>query len=336
MSKTILITGGAGYIGSHACLYGLENNYNIVALDSLEKNTINSIHKVEKLTNKSIKFYKGTSANPEILDQIFSENKIDIVMHFGGLKSVSEGEVKKLQYYSNNIAGTEMLIMAAKNAGVKEFIFSSSAAVYGNSDTLPITTKTALNPSNYYGQTKLEGEKVISEHIYNSEMGAVSFRYFNVVGNHKNGELGENPQLATNLLPILFKNILGQIEEVSIFGGSFNTKDGSQERDYIDVYDLIRAHYLAINKSQAGQNLILNLSTGKSTSCFEMIRLVNDTTNKEVKFRIVEARKNDPVLSYSTFDEANLVLNWSPEVSLKESIQNQWKWISQNPQGHNS
>jgi UDP-glucose 4-epimerase len=329
---TILITGGCGYIGSHACVKGLQDGHNVIILDNLSNSTPTVLTSINALGGREVKFYKGSIDDKTILNTIFNENKVDLVMHFAALKDANEGELQKELYFQNNTTAAFILLESMKINNVKNIIFSSTAAVYGNPEILPITIDTPTSPINQYGLSKSITEDLIKYYVDNYGFSGTIFRYFNVVGNHESGELGEELHKAKNLLPVLLGNLVAINMNVHIFGDQFETKDGTQMRDYVDVNDIVEAHYLAIKYSDLAKIHTFNLSTGIPTSCLEMINHILDVTGQDVNYTVSEPRKNDPIISYCVDKSVQELLNWKTKYTITDSITNQWKYIRKNYQ----
>lgn len=336
--KTILITGGAGYIGSHCCLAALNAGYNVICLDSLERGYMEAVTRVEKLSNKKMVFIKCDLKDKDSIIEVFENNKIDLVIHFAAYKSVGEGQSHKQKYNENNVGGSNNLLAAMKVGGCKNIIFSSTAAVYGDSKVMPVTETTPTLPMSVYGQNKLDTEKNIQSYCVNEGFKAIAFRYFNVVGNDQSGDIGEDPSQSTNLLPVLLQTIKGERVKTQLFGDKHNTNDGTQERDYIDVVDLVNAHILGIGKIESditpGELKVINLSTSKATSCKQMIDYCENITGKKLNLEVIEKRDGDPDVIVADNKLAVEYLGWKVKNSVENSIENQWKWVEKNPKGY--
>lgn len=331
----ILITGGAGYIGSHCVLEALKQNYEVSVIDNLERGYLESITRIEKLTNKKIDFHKVDLREYDSLLKTLEEIKPDYVMHFAGYKSVGEGERRPKIYYDNNTGVVKNLLKAMGIVGCRNLIFSSTASVYGNPDKVPVTETSPTKPISVYGKSKLMAENIIKNYCEeNPSFSAIAFRYFNVIGADSSGQIGEDPSRSENLLPIILNTIVGNREEFELFGNEFKTSDGTQERDYIDVVDLVQAHLLAVSKKLRGYK-VLNLSTGKPISCLKLINMVRNIVKCEINYKVTEPRKGDPISCYAENELAKKVLDWSIKNQLNDSIANQWNWCQKNPKGYN-
>lgn len=335
MSAKILVTGGAGYIGSHTVLKLLESGYEVIVIDSLERGYLEALERVKRLTGKNLTFVNGDLKNPEVSKSVMRQFKPDCVIHFAAYKSVEEGERNPEMYLENNVTATKYLLEGMLENNVKKIIFSSSAAVYGETDILPITEDVSPNPINVYGKTKLMMENLINEYTIKYELQSLAFRYFNAVGADSSGQIGEDPRNCTNLIPIVMQVLSSQRDKVLLFGDNFNTLDGSQERDYIHVSDLALAHTKAVEVDLIdGKMEIVNLSTGISTSCKKIFKLAEEISGNTLNYEIVSPRKGDPERVFASKNKAFELLNWEPTRDIQESIYNQWNWTIHNPKGY--
>jgi len=334
----ILITGGAGYIGSHTLVELISNNHNVVVVDNLSNSNSESIRRVEKITNTTIPFLKLDLRDKLGLDKLFSDNSFDAVIHFAGLKSVGESVAKPLQYYSNNIDSTLVLLDVMQKHNVKKIVFSSSATVYGNPDQLPLTeaSRTGVGITNPYGQTKFMIEQILRDvSIADSSMEITLLRYFNPVGAHSSGLIGEDPNgIPNNLLPYISQVAVGKLEKVSVFGNDYDTPDGTGVRDYIHVVDLAQGHVAAINHSQPGVS-VYNLGTGHGVSVLELIAAFSKACGKEIPYQIVGRRAGDVASCYASAAQANQELGWTATKTIDDACADAWRWQSQNPNGYN-
>ena len=333
--KKILVTGGAGYIGSHTVLELLERNYQVVVIDNLSNSSEESIKRIEKITGKTIDFYKGDLRDKNLLDQIFSENEITSVIHFAGLKAVGESVQKPLEYYHNNIYGTLVLLEAMKKANVKNIIFSSSATVYGDPERLPLDEDCRLSVTNPYGATKLMIENILKDLFRADETwNIVILRYFNPVGAHESGLIGEDPNgIPNNLVPFIAQVAVGKLPEIRVFGNDYDTLDGTGVRDYIHVIDLALGHIKALEKIVEPGVRIYNLGTGRGYSVLEMIHAF-ESLRQETPYRIVERRPGDIGACFANPAKAEKELDWKAERGIDEMCASHWKWQSKNPQGY--
>ena len=333
----ILVTGGAGYIGSHTCVLLLNAGYEVTVLDNLDNSCVTSLERVEELTGKKVKFYEVDLLDYEATNQVFEENKFDAVIHFAGLKAVGESVSMPLRYYHNNITGTLNLcdIMAKHN--VKKLVFSSSATVYGDPHTVPIKEDFPLSATNPYGQTKLMIEYILKD-LYKSdnEWDIAILRYFNPVGSHESGRIGEDPSgIPNNLMPYISQVAIGKLECLSVFGGDYDTKDGTGVRDYIHVVDLANGHLKALNKIQDNVGVVIyNLGTGTGYSVLDMVKAFSKASGVDVKYKIVDRRPGDIASCYADPSKAKNELGFEATHTLEDMCRDLWKWQTQNPNGY--
>lgn len=336
--KTVLVTGGAGYIGSHTVLQLLEHNFNVVVLDNLSNSHPESLRRVEKLAQKEVSFVEGDIRDETLLETIFNSTDIDAVIHFAGLKAVGESVQKPLDYYLNNVYGTLTLCTAMKNAGVKNLVFSSSATVYGDPVTLPLREDLPTGtPTNPYGMSKLMVEHVLTDTFKSdNDWNIVVLRYFNPVGAHESGQIGEDPNgLPNNLMPYISQVASGKLKQLSVFGDDYDTVDGTGVRDYIHVVDLASGHLKAIERLKEKQGLdIYNLGTGQGYSVLEMISAFESGSNQKVPYTISPRRSGDVASCYADSSLAEKELNWQAKLSLQDMCTSTWKWQSANPSGY--
>ena len=331
----ILVTGGAGYIGSHTALEALKQNHEIIILDNLERGYAKAIERIEKLSGKKIEFFQADLRNIDEIRKVISQTNPDVVIHFAAYKSVGEGQKEPEKYYENNVNATKNLLEVMGENKISKIIFSSSAAVYGMAKDLPINEETPTNPISVYGDTKLKMEKLVAEYAKKYGMQAVAFRYFNAVGTDESGELGEDPSAVTNFVPLVLQTLAGKRDEVLLFGDKFNTADGTQERDYIHVTDLAIAHIKAAEMDfEKGKLEIFNLSTGNRTSCMQVIKIAEEVTGEKLNYRVVEPRDGDPEILYGTGEKAKTMLQWQAKRDIRQSIIDQWNWTVKNPDGY--
>lgn len=346
----ILLTGGVGYIGSHVCVELLNMGCKVVIIDNLSNSCIISLDRVAKITknylsgysagSKNLIFYEGDIRDEDILNHVFKHNKFDAVLHLAGLKAVGESLIKPLEYYSNNVVGSIKLFQKMGEFGVRNLIFSSSATVYGVPNTLPITEKfTTGDTTNPYGQSKYIVEQILKD-LSQSELNwkICLLRYFNPVGAHPSGLIGENPNgFPNNLLPIISKVALGQLDKVQIFGNDYPTTDGTGVRDYIHVVDLARGHVAALKyltSVSGGCCEALNLGTGKGKSVLEVLRAYEAASGKSVPYEFVEKRVGDVSEIWAATSYANATLNWSARLNLQKICADDWNWQIKNPHGY--
>lgn len=331
---SILVTGGAGYIGSHTAVELLNEGREVVIIDNFSNSKPEVLDKIKEITKKDFKFYEVDYLNRKELERVFEENNIDAVMNFAGYKAVGESVKKPLEYYENNISGTVVLLETMRKYNVKKFIFSSSATVYGEPETIPITEACKTGgTTNPYGTTKLFIEQILQD-LYKSDntWDIVILRYFNPVGAHESGLIGEEPQgIPNNLMPYVVRVASGQLEQLSVFGNDYDTHDGTGVRDYIHVVDLAKGHLKALEKLEKENTgiYIYNLGTGTGYSVLDMVKAFEEATGKKVKYKIVERRPGDIATCYSNPDKAKRELGWEATKTLKDMCQDSWKYIKQ-------
>lgn len=335
--ENILVTGGAGFIGSHTVVELLNEGYGVVVIDNLVNSCEESLKRVQKITGKSVKFYLGDVRDADLLDKIFTENKIDAVVHFAGLKAVGESVRKPLEYYDNNIGSTLCLLNAMKKAGCKKLIFSSSATVYGTPERLPLDEDCALSTTNPYGATKLMIENILKDlAVAEKEWNLILLRYFNPVGAHESGLIGEDPKgIPNNLMPFVAQVASGKLQKINVFGNDYPTHDGTGVRDYIHVVDLAKGHVAALRGCKDCGVHIYNLGTGIGYSVLDMIKAFEKACGKKLPYEIVERRAGDIAECYATSAKAKKELGWEAQYGIEEMCASQWKWQSGNPNGYN-
>ena len=336
----ILVTGGAGYIGSHTCVELLNAGYDVVVMDNLYNASEKAIERVEQITGKKVTFYKTDMLDREGVKKIFDNEKIDAVIHFAGLKAVGESVHKPIEYYHNNMTGTLILCDEMRNHGVKNIIFSSSATVYGNPAQIPITEECPKGtPTNPYGWTKSMLEQVLTDiHTADPEWNVILLRYFNPIGAHKSGLIGEDPKgIPNNLMPYISQVAVGKLEKLGVFGDDYDTPDGTGVRDYIHVVDLAKGHVKAINYIFSNPGLdVINLGTGVGYSVLDMVKAFSKACGKEIPYEIKPRRAGDIAMCYADPAKAARVLGWKAEKGLDEMCADTWRWQSQNPNGYES
>ena len=331
----ILLPGGAGYIGSHTAVELLKEGKEIVIIDDFSNSTPKAIEAIKKITGKDFKFYEMDYANREKLEKVFEEDKIDAVMNFAGFKAVGESVQKPIEYYTNNISGALVLLDVMRKYGCKKFIFSSSATVYGDPEVIPITEECKVGgTTNPYGTTKLFIEQILKD-IYASDntWDICILRYFNPVGAHESGLIGEEPKgIPNNLMPYVVRVAAGVLPELSVFGNDYNTPDGTGVRDYIHVVDLAKGHVKALEKlDKENEGLyIYNLGTGTGYSVLDMVKAFEETTGKEVKYKIAPRRAGDIATCYADSAKAKKELNWATEKTLEDMCRDSWNYIEKN------
>ena len=334
----ILVTGGAGYIGSHTVVELQNSGYDVVVVDNLSNSSEKALDRVSKITGKPVKFYKADILDREALDQIFEKEDIDSCIHFAGLKAVGESVVKPWEYYENNIAGTLTLVDVMRKHGVKNIIFSSSATVYGDPAIIPITEECPKGQcTNPYGWTKSMLEQILTDiQKADPEWNVVLLRYFNPIGAHKSGTIGENPNgIPNNLMPYISQVAVGKLEKLGVFGDDYDTPDGTGVRDYIHVVDLAKGHVKAINYIFSNPGLdVINLGTGVGYSVLDMVKAFGKACGKEIPYEIKPRRAGDIAMCYADPAKAARVLGWKAEKGLDEMCADTWRWQSQNPNGY--
>ena len=337
--STILVTGGAGYIGSHTCVELLNAGYDVVVVDNLCNSCRESLKRVEEITGKKLTFYEVDLLDEPALDSVFQNEKIDAVIHFAGYKAVGESVVKPIEYYHNNMTGTLLLCDTMRKHGVKNIIFSSSATVYGDPLEIPITEECPKqSPTNPYGQTKTMLEQVLMDiHRADPEWNVTLLRYFNPIGAHKSGLIGEDPKgIPNNLLPYVAQVAIGKLKCVGVFGNDYDTPDGTGVRDYIHVVDLARGHVKAIEKFKENKGvLIYNLGTGNGYSVLQVIEAFGKACGKKIPYEIKPRRAGDIATCYCDPSKAKRELGWKAEYGIDEMCADSWKWQTQNPNGYN-
>ena len=333
----ILVTGGAGYIGSHTCVELLNENYDVIVLDNLSNSCEEALTRVEKITGKSLEFYKADLLNRQDIHNIFSKHKIDAVIHFAGLKAVGESVSIPLKYFHNNITGTLNLLEVMDEFNVKNIVFSSSATVYGDPASLPIKEDFPLSATNPYGRAKLMIEEILQDlYVSDNRWNIALLRYFNPVGAHESGTIGEDPSgIPNNLVPFISKVGVGILKEVNVFGGDYDTPDGTGVRDYIHVKDLALGHIKTLPKLFTNPGVVIyNLGTGLGYSVLEMIKGFEKASGKDVSYKIVDRRPGDIAACYADPLKAKKELGWHAEKTLDDMCKDTWEWQQNNPDGY--
>jgi UDP-glucose 4-epimerase len=325
----ILVTGGAGYIGSHTLVLLIEAGYEVVVFDNFCNSSKESISRVEKIVNKEITLIEGDIRSRTDLQKVFDNYKIDAVIHFAGLKAVGESVEEPLMYYNNNLIGTITLCEVMQKNGCKSIIFSSSATVYGDPVTVPITENFPLSATNPYGRSKLIIEEILRDiYIADNSWKIVILRYFNPVGAHKSGTIGENPTgIPNNLMPFVTQTAIGKREQLSVFGDDYNTPDGTGVRDYIHVIDLANGHLKAVERIENFTEVMtINLGTGRGYSVLEMIKAFEKASNKKVPYTITPRRAGDIAICYADPSYAKEILDWEAKREIYDMCQDAWRW----------
>ncbi|WHX60500.1 UDP-glucose 4-epimerase GalE [Peribacillus frigoritolerans] len=334
---TILVTGGAGYIGSHAAVELLKSGYNIVIMDNLSNSNFESINRIRELTSKEFPFYKCDLLNRDELVTIFKNHDIEAVLHFAGLKAVGESVENPLKYYDNNITGTINLCEIMAKHDVKKLVFSSSATVYGNPDRVPIDESFPLSATNPYGRTKLMIEEILRDlQVSDPTWKIALLRYFNPIGAHESGRIGENPNgIPNNLMPYITQVAIGKREKLSVFGNDYETHDGTGVRDFIHVIDLVKGHLKALQYLDSNEGVeTFNLGTGTGYSVLDLINTFSLVNKKEIPYQFMKRRPGDISICYANPTKADKVLGWRAEKGLKEMCKDSWKWQTDNPNGY--
>ncbi|EIQ81715.1 UNVERIFIED_CONTAM: UDP-glucose 4-epimerase GalE [Streptococcus canis] len=334
--STILVTGGAGYIGSHTCVELLEKGHDLVVVDNLENANPKSLKVVEELTGKPITFYQTDILDEAGLEAIFSKHEISAVIHFAGLKAVGESTQMPLKYFTTNISGTLTLLRVMAKHQCKNIIFSSSATVYGDPHKVPITEDFPLSVTNPYGRTKLMVEEILKD-VYESDKSwnIVILRYFNPIGAHQSGELGEDPTgIPNNLVPYVTQVAVGRLERIGVFGDDYDTPDGTGVRDYIHVVDLAKGHVAALQKLVPNSGLsIYNLGTGNGYSVLDIVKTMSEVVGKAIPYQIQPRRAGDIAVCYADSNKAKEDLGWQAKYDIRRMCQDHWRWQSKHPNG---
>ncbi len=334
--ERILVTGGCGYIGSHTTLELLSLGYEVVVVDNLDNSSEESLRRVEKLTGKSVTFYKADIRDEKALETIFTSHSFTAVIHFAALKAVGESCRQPLKYYDNNVGGTVTLLRVMEKFNVKKIIFSSSATVYGNPVRLPLDEDCSLSTTNPYGATKLMMENVMqdvskADHSWT----IILLRYFNPVGAHESGDIGEDPKgIPNNLMPFVAQVACGRLPAINVFGNDYETPDGTGVRDYIHVVDLAKGHVAAIEKINKSGVHVYNLGTGKGYSVLELIAAFEKACGKKLPYKICDRRPGDIAACYASPRKAKAELGWEAKYGVEEMCASQWNWQSKNPNGY--
>ena len=337
---TILVTGGAGYIGSHTCVELLDAGYDVVVFDNLYNSSPKAVDRIQKITGRSLKFYKADMLDKPAVEKIFEENKIDAVIHFAGLKAVGESVHKPVEYYHTNIGGLLNLVDVMRKHGCKNIIFSSSATVYGDPAQIPITEECPKGIcTNPYGWTKWMQEQILTDiHTADPSWNVILLRYFNPIGAHKSGLIGEDPKgIPNNLLPYVAQVAIGKLPEVNVFGDDYDTPDGTGVRDYIHVVDLAKGHVKAVERLAKNDGVfICNLGTGKGYSVLDVIHAFEKACGHKLKYVIKPRRDGDIATCYSNCDKAERELGWKAQYDLDDMCADSWRWQTMNPDGYNT
>lgn len=333
----VLLTGGAGYIGSHTAVELLEAGHQVVIVDNLSNSSKEAVKRIERITRKPVDFYEADLRDREKLDEIFTTHKVDAVIHFAGLKAVGESVKKPLEYYDNNLISSISLLESMKSHGINRLIFSSSATVYGDPESLPLTesSHTGVGITNPYGQTKFMIEQIIQDTAKSdTSLEVTILRYFNPVGAHSSGLIGEDPNgLPNNLMPYVAQVAVGKLEKVGVFGDDYDTPDGTGVRDYIHVVDLAKGHLAALENMQKGVN-VYNLGTGEGVSVLEVIQYFSQASNKPVPYEVGPRRAGDLPTLFADCAKADRELGWKALYDIEQACRDTWNWQSKNPEGY--
>jgi UDP-glucose 4-epimerase len=333
----VLVTGGAGYIGSHTCLQLLASDYDVVVVDNLSNSSYESLIRVQDLAGRSVTFCKVDITDAEALNQVFVDHRIDAVIHFAGLKAVGESVAKPLWYYHNNVQGTLVLCEVMARHNVFNLVFSSSATVYGDPHAVPIREDFPLSATNPYGRSKLMIEDIFRDlGVSDNRWQVILLRYFNPVGAHESGRIGEDPNgIPNNLTPFITQVAVGKLQELSVFGDDYATPDGTGVRDYIHVVDLAKGHLAALRKLEQKPNVVAyNLGTGIGYSVLDMVAAFEKTSGKKIPYKIVPRRPGDVAQCYADPATALNELGWKAELGIDEMTRDGWNWQKQNPNGY--
>ena len=333
----ILVTGGAGYIGSHTTIELLDANYEVIIVDNFSNSRPIVIDRIKEISGKEVKFYEIDLTDKESLEVVFKENQIDAVIHFAALKAVGESVKKPLEYYSNNIISTLVLFDLMKKYGVSKFVFSSSATVYGNPERCPILEDFSLSVTNPYGRTKLMIEDVLRDICFaDKTIDVAILRYFNPIGAHKSGLIGEEPNgIPNNIMPYITKVAIGQLPHLNVFGDDYDTLDGTGIRDYIHVLDLANGHVKALEKLNEHPGLVTyNLGTGNGYSVLQLVDAFSNASKRKIPYIITDRRPGDVAECYADPSKAEKELGWKSKYGIDEMCQDSWRWQSQNPNGY--
>lgn len=332
---SILVTGGAGYIGSHTCVELLQAGYELIILDNFSNSKPESLNRIEEITGKGFTFYEVDLLNRTAVEAVFAENNIEAVIHFAGLKAVGESVMIPLRYYHNNITGTLVLCDAMKKFAVKRMVFSSSATVYGMQDRVPITEDFSLSAMNPYGSTKLMIEEILQDlYVSDNSWSIALLRYFNPIGAHESGLIGEDPNgIPNNLMPYITQVAAGKLKELNVFGHDYPTIDGTGVRDYIHVVDLAKGHLKALEKVSSGIE-VYNLGTGNGYSVLQLVTAFEKVSGVKIPYRITDRRPGDVAVCYADPSKAKKELGWAAEKGIEEMCRDSWRWQEKNPNGY--
>lgn len=344
MNNKILVTGGVGYIGSHTCIELIAAGYDVVVYDNLSNSNLEALKRTEQLAGKEIEFIEGDVLDSKLLNQVFEKHDFFGVIHFAGLKAVGESVAQPLRYYKNNVTGTLELLEVMQSHNVKNFVFSSSATVYGDPEILPIPEKAPRSCTNPYGQSKLTVEYILQDlATADPSWNIACLRYFNPVGAHSSGLIGEDPNgIPNNLMPFISQVAVGKLKQLSVFGSDYDTVDGTGVRDFIHVVDLAKGHVAAIDylkeqaiDSESGVGFEpINLGTGNGSSVLQLVDAFEKVTNQSVPYKLTDRRPGDIAACYASADKAKQLLGWQADLTVEDMCKDSWRWQSQNPSGY--
>ena len=334
---SILVTGGTGYIGSHTCLELLQAGYDVIVVDNLSNSNREVLNRIRDISGKEVSFYKADLLDADTLELIFSQNRIEAVMHFAGLKAVGESMTKPLLYYHNNITGSVTLCEVMARHAVKRLVFSSSATVYGVPESVPITEGFSTCAANPYGRTKLIIEEILRDlNTADKDWSIAILRYFNPIGAHESGAMGEDPKgIPNNLMPFISQVAVGKLNRLKVFGNDYDTHDGTGVRDYIHVVDLAKGHIKAMEKINNGAGVeTYNLGTGKGCSVLELVKTYEKVTGQRIPYTIVDRRPGDIAVCYADPSLAETMLGWKAVKNIDDMCRDSWNWQKKNPNGY--
>ncbi|NLO40043.1 MAG: UDP-glucose 4-epimerase GalE [Ruminiclostridium sp.] len=334
---SVLVTGGAGYIGSHTCVELLTAGYDVVVADNLSNSKEEALNRVQDISGKALKFYRVDLLDKPALEGIFEKESIEAVVHFAGLKAVGESVSIPLQYYHNNITGTLTLCELMQKYGVKNLVFSSSATVYGDPHAVPITEEFPLSATNPYGRTKLMIEEILRDlYVADTSWNIAILRYFNPIGAHPSGRIGEDPNgIPNNLVPYITQVAVGKLKALNVYGDDYVTPDGTGVRDYIHVVDLALGHLKALEKLQSKPGVVTyNLGTGQGYSVFEVVKAFSRVLGRDVPYHVADRRPGDIAMCYANPEKAKQEMGWTAKRGLEEMCSDSWRWQQKNPQGY--
>lgn len=337
--KKILVTGGAGYIGSHTVVELVAAGYEAIIVDDLSNGSVQVLDRLKSITGREISFYQGSVADKGFMNRVFEENHIDAVIHFAAYKAVGESVQEPLKYYENNVGGTIALLEVMKENKVDHIIFSSSATVYGMNNISPLTEDLPTSATNPYGYTKLMMEQILTDLARaHSDWSVTNLRYFNPIGAHESGMIGEAPNgIPNNLMPYITQVAVGKLQELSVFGNDYDTHDGTGVRDYIHVVDLAKGHVLALKHNLENKGVaVFNLGTGIGYSVLDMVKAFENVNGVKIPYVIKNRRPGDMATCYADASKANDILGWKAEKTLQDMMRDSWRWQSSNPNGYES